>query len=222
MTISQFHTAVSQPRFDRYLTACKEDQARALALYKANLILCQKMYAVNGIFEIILRNAIDRHFIKSRGQLWLEEAVSPGGYLDNDYCHDSFHAIHDAIHKLGELYSHDRLVAKLTFGFWTYQFAEREYVASGNSLLAIFPNRPPGTRQKIVFKNLFKINDLRNRIAHYEPICFKNHSHVVSTAQVQNRYSLITDMLHWLGYDPSFLLEDINGVQEAIEQIHSI
>jgi hypothetical protein len=222
MPNSQLHTAISQPRFNRYLTACKFNHDRALELYKANLLLSEKMYVINGMFEVVLRNSIDRHFIPLKGDFWLEDAVQPEGYLDNDDCHDSFHAVQEAILKLGLTYTHDRLIAKLTFGFWTYQFAEKEYAAAGSTLLGIFPNRPSGTRQKIVFKNLFKINDLRNRIAHYEPICFDKQKQVISTGPVQRRYELVKEMLYWLGCDPVTILDGIDGVQDAIEVINNI
>jgi hypothetical protein len=104
------------------------------------------------MFEIILRNSIDRHFVSLKGDLWLEDAVQQGGYLDvSSGCEDSFHSVQEAIHKLGLDYTHDRLIAKLTFGFWTYQFSKKEFAASGSTLLQIFPNRPFGTRQKDVF-----------------------------------------------------------------------
>ncbi|MGB8194767.1 MAG: hypothetical protein WCF67_22730 [Chitinophagaceae bacterium] len=222
MPNSQLHTAMSEPRFGRYLTACKYKHGRAIELYKANLLLSQRMYAVNGVFEVILRNSVDRHFIPLKGQFWLEDAVQPEGYLDNEACQDSFHSVHDAIFKLGLSYTHDRLIAKLTFGFWTYQFAEKEYAAAGSSLLGIFSNKPTGTRQKIVFKNLFKINDLRNRIAHYEPICFDPQKGNISTAQVKRRYDLVKEMLYWLGCDPTTILDGIDWVEEAIQRIDDI
>lgn len=61
MPNSQFHTAISESRFSRYNSACGNDIRKASKLYRANLLLSQKMYAVIGVFEVILRNSIDRH-----------------------------------------------------------------------------------------------------------------------------------------------------------------
>lgn len=55
-----FHTAVSAPRFNKYLNACHNNKRKALKLYRANLALSEKLYSVIGIFEIILRNSILR------------------------------------------------------------------------------------------------------------------------------------------------------------------
>src|SRR5258708_5746201 len=193
MPNSQFHTAISEPRYLRYLAACG-NKDRALALYRANIVLSQQLYGVIGVFEVILRNSIDRHMIDQHGNEWLEEAVAPGGYFDiNLGCEDSYHSVQEAIQKLAFEYTHDRLITKLTFGFWTYQFASKEFAAAGSTLLEIFPNRPFGTRQKQVFQNLVKINDIRNRVAHYEPVCFEKN--VISTDRAGRRYGLILELL---------------------------
>ena len=220
---NQFHTAISSPRFNRYLAACNNDRRHAEKLYRLNLRLSQKMYAVIGLFEVILRNSIDRHFIPIKGALWLEEAIVQGGYLDiSPGCEDSFHTVQEAIHKLGIEYTHDRLIAKLTFGFWTYQFSKKEFAAAGSTLLQIFPNRPHGIRQKDIFKNLIRVNDTRNRIAHYEPICFDKLTGTISSTPIQRRYDLIVEMLGWLGCDPRKILYGIDGVQKIVQEINNI
>ena len=186
----QLHTAISYPRFQRYSVACNNSRLRAMKLYRANLKLSRELYGVIGIFEIVFRNSIDRHLIGKKGATWLEDAVGIGGYLDTSIgSENSLYAVHDAIHALGVEYTHDRLIAKLSFGFWRYQFAKKEFAASGSTLLEICPIRPFRTRQKDVFGHLTKINDVRNRVAHYEPICFDRQS--ISTDKVMRRYRLL-------------------------------
>lgn len=220
MPNSQFHTAISTPRYLRYFNACG-NRERALQLYKANIALSQQLYGVIGLFEIILRNSIDRHMIVRRGSEWLQEAVAPGGYLDiNPGCEKSFHLIQEVIQKLALEYTHDRLITKLTLGFWTYQFAPKEFAAAGSTLLEIFPNRPFGTRQKQIFQNLVMINDIRNRIAHHEPVCFEKNS--VSTDRAMRRYELILKLLGWLGCDQKKMLHGIDGVREAIHVVSNV
>ena len=220
MPNSQFHTAISQPRFNRYFAAC-ENKQRALRLYRANINLSQELYGVIGVFEVVLRNSIDRHMSNMKGPFWLEDAVNEGGYLDlNPRCLDSFHTVQEAIHKLGIDYTHDRLIAKLTLGFWTYQFATKEYAAAGSTLLNIFPNTPRGTRQKDIFQSLIKINDLRNRIAHHEPICFDGQA--ICLKKTKRRYDLILELLGWLGCNHNRLLYGIDGVKRALNAIARI
>jgi hypothetical protein len=66
------------------------DNEKAMYLYKANIALSQQLYGVIGIFEVIFRNSIDRHFISKKGKNWLEDAVEGGGYLEASAgCEDS-------------------------------------------------------------------------------------------------------------------------------------
>lgn len=220
MPNSQFHTAISEPRYLRYLTACG-NKNKAHALYKANIVLSQQLYGVIGVFEVILRNSIDRYMITQHGKEWLENAVTPGGYFDiNSGCEESFHSVQEAIQKLAFEYTHDQLITKLTFGFWTYQFASKQFAAAGSTLLEIFPNRPFGTNQKKVFQNLIRINDIRNRIAHYEPVCFDKNN--ISTERTERRYKLIVQIFEWLGCNPLQIRHGIDGVKESLNTINSI
>ena len=220
MPNSQFHTAISEPRYLRYFTACGNKQ-RALKLYRANINLCQELYGIIGVLEVVLRNSIDRHMISQKGDFWLENAVGIGGFFDiNPDCEHSFHTVQEAIHDLGEKYTHNNLIAKLTFGFWRHLFAKKEFAASGSTLLNIFPNRTAGTRQKHIYMMLFKVNELRNRIAHHEPICFDGNS--ISINRTRRRYELIKELLTWLGCNETRLLYGIDGVPKALACIESI
>lgn len=220
MPNSQLHTAISDPRYGRYLSACSNKQ-KSLKLYRANIFLSKQLYAVIGMFEVVLRNSIDRHMIKQKGNFWLEEAVDPGGYLDiNPGCEDSFHSVQEAIQGLSIRYTHDKLIAKMTLGFWRYQFAAKEYAASGSTLLSIFPKRPFGVKQKDIFKRLVKVNEIRNRIAHHEPICFDGN--VISTARTQRRYDTMLELFTWLGCDTKKILYGIDYVPRSIAAINRI
>lgn len=223
MSNINFNSALSHPRITRYLFACDNDRQRAMQLYWANITLSQQVYGIFGVFEVIFRNAIDKHYTSMKGSEWLAKAISSNGFLSQSSgCEFAVHCITEAIYKLGDQYSHDRLVAKMSFGFWTYQFAKREYAAGGSTLINIFFNRPFDTKQKEIAKTLLKIGDLRNRIAHYEPICFANKANIISTEVVKNRYKLILQMLRWLGYDPKELLYEIDHVNEAIQAIENL
>ncbi|HTE33169.1 MAG TPA: TMEM175 family protein [Chryseolinea sp.] len=140
--------------------------------------------------------------------------------FQNTKCEDTYHSVQEAIQKLGTDYTHDRLIAKFTFGFWTYQFSKIEFAAAGSILLNVFPNRPFGTNQKTVFKNLFKINDIRNRIAHYEPVCFDGNT--ISIDRTERRYELMLDILTWMGCNPPRLLYGMDGVRKELAAIKAI
>lgn len=131
MSNNQFHTAISTHRFNRYLIACNNNRNKAELLYRTNIRLSQELYAIIGLFEVILRNSIDRHYTQIKGEFWLEDAVEPGGFLDGFGCEDSFHNVQEAIFRLQNKYTHDGLIAQHTFGFWVYLFAPKQYAAAG-------------------------------------------------------------------------------------------
>ena len=58
MNYKECEVAFSPARLSRYKAACGGDTRKAMTLYRYNVKLCQKYYAVLNIFEIILRNAI--------------------------------------------------------------------------------------------------------------------------------------------------------------------
>ena len=142
--------------------------------------------------------------------------------MDNPNCENSYNLVRQCIYVLKDKCCQDSIVAKLTFGFWTYQFSSKVFFAGGSNLPAIFPDRPFGTNQKKIFQDLIRINDLRNRIAHYEPICFDSKTASISTAYAVRRYTLMLDLLQWMGADPKKLLFGIDGVQRVINIINKI
>ncbi len=75
MSYNQYEILLSAPRLAKYKAACAGHEGKALTLYRANIRLSQELYAVIGLFEVVLRNHIDRHFAEKKGGAWLENAV---------------------------------------------------------------------------------------------------------------------------------------------------
>lgn len=221
MVYNHFETLLSVPRLEKYRSACNHQKGRAMALYRANIRLSQHFYALIGLLEIALRNKIDAHFIMLKGPFWLEDAVQSGGFLDKPECENSYHSVHEAIHRLGNNYTHDRLIAALPFGFWTHQFGKHEYPAAGNTALEIFSKRPPGTTYKKMMQALMKINILRNRIAHHEPICFDQYGRI-STSMAIKRYSLIKDLFGWMDCDTRTLFYGLDKIMSVVPIINKL
>jgi len=222
MIYNQFEIAVSTSRLQKYLNACGGDCRKAMKLYKANVRLSQKMFGVMSVFEVVLRNSIDKYYIGIKGNSWLADAIDEAtGYLNNVGCEHSLHSVNEIIHNLGIKYTHDNVIAALSFGFWTFQFGSKEYAAAGNTLLAAFPSLPIGKHQKDVYKKLQSINQIRNRIAHHEPVCFNAYG-FISTNYVLTKYNQIMELLVWLGYKPRKLLFGFDGVKKEIDFINRL
>lgn len=142
----------------KYIKACNGDKAKAICLYHYNIQLSERMFAVINMFEIILRNAIDKHYrVYYSDQDWLLNQAAPGKMLSESA---SDIIIKGNGFKSDGRYSPDRMVSSFMMGFWTYMFTRRHYNAGGKTLLKIFPNRAKGTTQKLVYSELGEIREL--------------------------------------------------------------
>ena len=227
MRYQAFEKVMSQTRMSRYLIATGSNSRKAMTLYRLNLRLSQELFTVVSCFEITLRNAINEHYVLIHGGDWLRMAARTSGMFDNVGCRNTKKVINDSIRNLNHRYTHAKLVASLGFGFWRYMFARHQFRAGGQTLVRIFPNKPASTpnqqyNSNFIFTELKKINDLRNRIAHHEPVCFRNGHPVIDTTYASVHYQLIITQFNWLDIDEKGLLYGLDHVGKIITQINSL
>jgi hypothetical protein len=218
MKYKEYEIALSVPRIGKYLLACKGDKNRALILYRYNIKLGQKFYGVLGVLEVALRNAINEHFkIQLNDNDWLV-TQSQSGFLVN--CQE---AIFKERNKLvnNRKYTHDKLVASLSVGTWTFMFSKKCYKNSGKTLLQIFPNKTHGLNRKDIYADLDKIRTFRNRIAHHEPLCFDS-SDTINVEYAKEIYTLIIRYIDFLGYSSYELLYGVEIPLSTIEKINEL
>jgi len=220
---------MSQKRMNRYLAACGGDSRKAMTLYRYNLQLSQETFTIISCFEVALRNAIDEKLTPSMGAEWLKDSIMPGGAFASPILHKTHDIIDRAYHKLltDNLYSHSKLLASLEFGIWKYMFSPVQYRVTGRTLLSIFPNKARSTPQvqynhSYIFNELDKINTLRNRIAHHEPICFLLQQPVIDTGFILNEYQKIQTLFAWMGIDSQSLLYGLDHVRKVCEKIDKL
>jgi len=119
------------------------------------------------------------------------------------------------------------LIAELDFGLWRYLFARPQFVAGGQNLLQIFPSKPRSSvsmqyNNTYIFNELTKINELRNRIAHHEPICFKNNTAVIDTNYIRQIYNLILQLFTWMNINAAELLYGLDHIQNVCNEIDKL
>lgn len=211
---------------NRYLAACGNDSRKAMTLYRKNLQLSQEMFTVISCFEVALRNAIDKQCTSSLGNDWLRDGANTAGIFDNRNCYQTRQSINDAINKL-HTYSHHKLVAELGFGFWRFMFAHHQFNATLRILLKAFSSKPISTptlqyNHTYIFNQLAKLNDIRNRIAHHEPICFLPGQPVKNTAYTRQQYNLILQLFQWMQIDEAALLYGLDHINTVCNEIDSL
>lgn len=215
MNYSDYEMAFSAVRLNKYRAACGGDFNKAINLYRYNIGLCQKFYALLNIFEVAFRNAINRHYKAHLGdENWLKTQLEPGGILGEYAQRGSVSKIIDSLYKQRK-YSHDRLVSCVSLGVWTYMFTKVPFYRGGQNLLKVFPYRYAGMGQKAIYKELLLIKDFRNKIAHHEGICFDKEGNK-NTGFARFHYNLIMKYIYFLGFPTDELLEGFDVYPEEL------
>ena len=215
MKYSEYEKALSVPRLNKYRFACGNDKNKTLILYRYNIKLCQKFYGVLGVLEVVLRNAINEHYkTKLSDADWLITQATNGFLLPSQ---GDIYKEKDKLIRINA-YTHDKLVASLSFGTWTIMFSKNFYRNGGKTLLQVFPNKAHGLNQKQIYKDLDSIREFRNRIAHHEPICF-NPQKQVNVDYAEEVFSLISRYIEFLGFNTNEILFGVESPVSIIQKI---
>jgi hypothetical protein len=224
MRYSDFASVMTCARVNRYLLACEGNTRKAMTLYRKNLMLSQELFTVISCFEVALRNAIDAIVSSSLGSDWLKNAAATNGVFDTPKCKLTKNNINDALYRLNHNYNHNKLVAELGFGFWRFMFAQNQFNATGRILLKVFPSRPKSTssmqyNNTYIFNQLAQINNIRNRMAHHEPICFLPGQAIKGTIYARQHYNLILELFQWMQIDEAALLYGLDHINNTCNEI---
>jgi len=165
--------SLSHARFSRYLASAGGDDSRAIELYQWNALIAQSLYVYLQCWEITFRNRVDAFLRWKYGtNAWPYDTTRAVRNLGRD----EQRRLQDAImrqerQRKNSLASTDTVVADLSAGFWVALLStsyRTPYVWRYN-LLRIFPNDTQ-LDQKTAHEMSARILNLRNRIAHHEPI----------------------------------------------------
>lgn len=163
----QLEAALSLERFARYLAWAGGDRVRALELYALNTRLSEALYTPLQMLEVALRNRIHSVLSVARHPRWFEDE----GFL---VAPNQTEQVAEALSELAREKKEPtpgRVVAALTFSFWTAMFGT-VYETLWQQDLHRIAQRADGKRlrRKDFSSPLTPIRVLRNRIAHHEPI----------------------------------------------------
>lgn len=83
------------------------------------------------------------------------------------------------------------------------------------------PNLPPHFNQNYVYQKLDRINSIRNRVAHHEPVCF-DFGHAINSTYVRTHFQHILDVIDWMNINSKQLFYGVDGVLKEAECIDNI
>ena len=149
-----------------------------------NTRLSQCLYGVLQPLEIAYRNAIHRTLTSAVGSAdWFNSFNLKTPEME------SIEAARNNIIRWNHTPKAGRIVAELTFGFWT-RLVSKDYekILWVPHLYKVFPNLPKPDRNAVSLR-LTSIKTLRNRIAHHEHLLSRN---------LPSDYNDIIETLAWI------------------------
>ncbi|WP_099206770.1 Abi family protein [Xanthomonas citri] len=170
-TNRQLVSALSEERYAPYMRRSGYKPDLAFQLYLYNARLAKSFLFPLHVVEIVLRNAIDEIFTQHFTDRWPQD---PG--LTAILTPESKASLDKAIARSSRArpnWNKGDVIANLTFDFWSNLFRpEYDRPLWQTNMRQLLPN---STLNRAAFQSIVsRINQLRNRIAHHEPILNEN------------------------------------------------
>jgi len=169
---------ISSARLSGYLSATNRDFDQALRLYEWNVLISGAFFESLGQLEVLLRNSLSQQ-LSTYNRRGLNGTNGSGNWFSDPHMPlqpQMFSLINTAVRHVQQqraTVTQDRVIAELMFAFWRYLLDARHQAELWSPALRhAFPNLRPRVRQA-VYDPLERLNAMRNRIAHHEPI----HTH---------------------------------------------
>lgn len=177
-----FVDALSVDRYSTYKFWADGNDELATRLYSFNVSLSAALYGPLHMFEVSLRNVIDRKMTEIYGVDWLDDTAT----LVTSYQQRCVEEAERTLRYAGKAGTHPQMIAELNFGFYSSLFG-RDSHHLWQHLRTIF--QTSGLQRGKIAAQLKDFRVLRNRVAHYEPIL---------GLPLAQRYADITTMTGWL------------------------
>ena len=226
MNYNKLEYYVSQPRLNRFLTACNNSKVKAQKLYHANLKVAQSFYPVLNIFEVFFRNVCNYQIsAQFTNPNWI--IAEKNGFMSDHslsrskfYLKKSVSNAEQSIIRKGGIVTAGKILAEQSFGFWTSFFEPHHYRLVGGVVIHCFPNKPANINRSILSQKLDRIREFRNRIYHNEPICFNNNS--IDFAYASAIKNELYQLLYWIDNDLPTYVKTFDSIDSRINSANNI
>ena len=181
--VAALERSITPVRMSNFLAAAGGDAARARALYLWDRQLAVAFFSDLAILEVAMRNAMNEQLAAKWGPAWYAASAVP---LDDRSCRQ----LADAWCRITGPKTPGKLVAQCMFGFWRGLLDKGDHVGRAprrircdyevlwrGVLDRAFPGgraqaKADGSRwdRSYALAVVSRINDLRNRVAHHEPL----------------------------------------------------
>ena len=159
----------SSARLGRYCTKRNGDKSKAAADYLYNILLAEALFPMLNLVEISFRNAVNTKLTNKYNEpAWWNKIRH---YTSCERIIIQIENVKSKLDREEENTAPSKVVAELTFGFWSTLFNSVYQQLFWQDLRLAFPYCPKKERQrKTISIQLNKIRKLRNRVFHHEPL----------------------------------------------------
>jgi hypothetical protein len=205
--INTLEDLFTKARIDSY----RGDAAQTiLDKYHLNIQLSEAMLPALSYLEVCLRNRLDQTIKIFFGSDWL---ITPHARLISLKDQTKIKEIYTRIKREKHTNpGHDDILAQMTFGFWC-TFFHKKYDPliwhKKNALRNVFPNLARNNRKRsYVEQRILLVKELRNRIAHHEPILSK-------PIKILQSYQITIELLQAISLEAYNMLKTIDRFAEV-------
>jgi hypothetical protein len=200
---------ISTPRFATYLRHCHNDRVNALRLYQWNMELSSAFIIPLHVLEVSIRNAVVEALESVHTSTWPWNQGFNISLPNPSSGYNPRKNLQQVAHRQPTI---GKVVAELKFVFWEKMFTARHDTRIWNThIKSLFPHAPTTMNvQQIrsnIHDNIRDIRELRNRIAHHEPIFSRDTS---------NDYADIHKLIHWRSDVVSGWMDNLQSVTDLI------
>ena len=205
----------SPERLQPYLKRHNNNFNHAIDHYRANILISEAFYPLISILEIGLRNGVNNQLIKKfNGNDWFE--TKDFIKIASSFQIETISKARNSILQEKKEITSGRIIAELSFGFWTSLFDARYEMTLWKNLRLVFPACPKMIRQrKNISSKLNGIRKLRNRIFHQEAISW-------DVSVIKSYRNEISEGIQWLDRDLLNWSEDLFRIDDVIEKATGI
>jgi hypothetical protein len=195
---------LSAARFGVYLATAGGNRQRALDLYEWTAVASAVFHRDIAHLEVGLRNAYDRaivtrtpagvpHWTTDPYRLFPVRwcAARDGTRIDAN--RTPRQQIERAVREAGPGAQPGKVIAELTFGFWRYLSTAAHH--DGLWISYLHTAFTSGTSRRAVDRPVGRLHQLRNRIAHHEPLLRRNRGSGVLSLATQHLVDRHADLL---------------------------
>ncbi|MCX6937288.1 MAG: hypothetical protein NTU80_05230 [Verrucomicrobia bacterium] len=200
---------MASERIDAYRQQDGAEPRVTLARYVWNMALCEALYSPLQVAEVALRNAQHRA-LSERYQT--EDWFSAAEPHLLDWQKTKIAEARQNVAAQGKSVTPGRIVAELSFGFWTGFFNHRHARTGLGYFLArhTFPHAPGEERDMIKQDTRWKrIRDLRNRVFH--------HERIVHYTDLEAQHADLVQVIGWISPELHELVQPLDRFPSVLQ-----